>query len=195
VKPFATFLENKYGNLIEKEINKTDIQTFIEINETNIANGKNIVSKLVYLRRIYEITNLKGMGYHLVSNIFHKRTEPEIYDTALSRSMTQDEVVEGTNEIRQKILDFDYTNVIALVSDNSKMKNLYKQSSNNYEKLHIYRIFFAGSDESIQSDVIKKFINQAFHIENDYIYQLNPAMFQTVPHYIIDECNKYLGDE
>jgi hypothetical protein len=75
------------------------------------------------------------------------------------------------------------------------MKNLYKQSSNNYEKLHIYRIFFAGSDESIQSDVIKKFINQAFHIENDYIYQLNPAMFQTVPHYIIDECNKYLGDE
>lgn len=70
VKPFAAFLENKNGILIEKEINKSDVQTFIEINETNISNGKNIVSKLVYLRRNHEINNVKAIAYQLISNVF-----------------------------------------------------------------------------------------------------------------------------
>ena len=136
------------------------------------------------------------MAYQLVSNVFHKRPEPLICLVSASfRQMTQDEIAEGTNEIQQKIPEFDYTDVISLVSDNSEMKNLYKQSSNNYEKLHIYRIVFDGQGDSIQSDVIQKFINQAFHIENDYIYQLNPAMFQTVPQYVIDECNRFFSNE
>ena len=195
-KPFAAFLENYYGVITEKEIDKFDVQTFIEINEKNISNGGNVVSKLVYLRRTYEITNARGMAYQLVSNVFHKRSEPVIWSVSASfRQMTQDEIAEGTNEIQQKIPEFDYTDVISLVSDNSEMKNLYKQSSNNYEKLHIYRIAFNGNDGSIQSDVIQKFINQAFHIENDYIYQLNPAKFQTVPQYVIDECNRFFSNE
>ena len=192
----AAFLENNHGVLSEREIKKIDVQTFIEINETNIASGKNIVSKLVYLRRTYEITNARGMAYQLVSNVFHKRSEPEIsLPLASSRQMTPNEITEGTNEIQKKIPGFDYTDVINLVSSNSEMKNLYNQSSNNYEKLHIYRIVLDGQGESIQSDVIQKFINQAFHIENDYIYQLNPATFQTVPQYVIDECNRFFSDE
>lgn len=193
-KPFASFLENNYGVLIEKEINKIDIQTFIEINETNISTGGNVVSKLVYLRRTYEIVNVKGMAYQLVSNVLHKRSEPVIVDAASPRQMTQDEIVEGTKEIQQKIPEFKYTDAVKFVSDSSEMKNLYKKLSSNYEKLHIYRIIFDSNDKSIQSDVIQKFINQAFHIENDYIYQLNPSTFQTVPQYVIDECNRFLGD-
>lgn len=107
--------------------------------------------------------------------------------------MTQAEIAEGTYQIKQKINDFDYTEVISIVTDNSKMKILYKDSSNNYEKLYIYRIICFDNDEYTQSDVIRKFINQAFHIENDYIYQLNPATFQTVPQYVIDLCNSSLG--
>ena len=41
-----------------------------------------------------------------------------------------------------------------------------------------------------QSDVIKKFINEAFHIENNYIYHLDPCKYQVIPHYIIDECDR-----
>jgi hypothetical protein len=81
--------------------------------------------------------------------------------------------------------------VIDLLSDDLKLKSLYTQSTNNYEKLHIYRIFSDGKEEVIQSDIIQKFINQSFHIENDYIYQLNPAIFQTVPQYVIDECDSF----
>lgn len=42
----------------------------------------------------------------------------------------------------------------------------------------------------VTSNVIEKFVNQSFHIENDYIYQLNPRAYQMVPQYVIDECDK-----
>ena len=57
--------------------------------------------------------------------------------------------------------------------------------SSNYEKLHIYRVIFDDKPDMIESDIIQKFINEAFHIENDYIYQLNPSVYQTVPQYVI----------
>ena len=194
-KPFATFLQNNGGILTEIEIAKTDIQTFIEINMVNISNGNNIVSKLVYLRRIYEITNVRGMAYQLISNVLHKRSEPLIFDTTLSKLMTLEEINEGTVEIKKKISEFDYNDAVALLSNDSILKDLYRQSSNNYEKLHIYRIISDGREQPSQSDIIRKFINQSFHIENDYIYQLNPTKFQTVPQHVIDQCDVFVGYE
>lgn len=57
----------------------------------------------------------------------------------------------------------------------------------NYEKLQIYRIMF---NDNSSNNVIRKFVNETFHIENDYLFQLNPCEFDTVPQYIIDECDK-----
>lgn len=197
--PLATFMENNYGILEEKEIKKIDIQTFIEVNEANVLNNaNNIVSKLVYLRRTYEITNAKGMAYQLLSNVVHKRSQPDMYDVAADsrRLMTTEEISEGVEGIQQFLPEFDYANIISLVSEDSRMKALYEQARSNYEKLHIYRIVFENrQNDTTQSDVIQKFINQAFHIENDYIYQLNPAMFQTVPQYVIDECDNFFNNQ
>ena len=44
--------------------------------------------------------------------------------------------------------------------------------------------------ENHGNKVIKKFINEVFHLENDYLFQLNPVEYDTVPQYIIDECDK-----
>jgi hypothetical protein len=63
----------------------------------------------------------------------------------------------------------------------------------NYEKLHIYRVLFDDKTDKIESSIITKFINQAFHIENDYIYQLNPCEYQLVPQYVIDECDNQIS--
>ena len=67
------------------------------------------------------------------------------------------------------------------------LRTLYQNSGSNYEKLQIYRIMF---NENSSNSVIKKFVNEAFHIENDYLFQLNPCEYDTVPQYIIDECDK-----
>src|SRR5690606_16202464 len=103
------------------------------------------------------------------------------------------EIQEAVTEIQQHVQDFEYASFLQLMIDTSAMVELYKSCSNNYEKLHIYRIISEGNDGADHADIVLKFINQAFHIENDYIYQLNPAKYQTVPQFVIDECDQYIA--
>ncbi len=130
------------------------------------------------------------MAYQLVSNALHKRQVPLQFEDGIAREMTPEEINEAETEIRMHVSDFDYSDAIQLILDNAAMIELYQSCENNYEKLHIYRII---SEDADHADVILKFINQAFHIENDYIYQLNPAKYQTVPQYVIDECDQYVA--
>ena len=192
-KPYASFLQNVNGKLTEIDITKNDIMTFIDVNSSNITSDTNLVAKLVYLRRTFEILNSRGMTYQLVSNALHRRTVPLIFGEGVAREMTAAEIHEAVTEIQQHIPDFDYSNFIQLILDNSAMIDLYKSCGNNYEKLHIYRIISEGNGGADHADIVLKFINQAFHIENDYIYQLNPAKYQTVPQFVIDECDQYIA--
>jgi hypothetical protein len=196
-QPYASFIENRLGQLKEIEIAKSDIQTFMDINTQNIQASESVIEKLVYLRRTYEVMNEKGMAYQLLSNIFHKREIPLIFDILIddqpsAREMAEQEIEVAMIELFTYIPDFNYASVIELITNDEAMKDLYKASSNNYEKLHLYRIIFDDKDDAIEASTIQKFINQAFHIENDYIYQLNPAKYQTVPQYVIDECDEFI---
>ncbi|MDD4151784.1 MAG: AAA family ATPase, partial [Candidatus Gracilibacteria bacterium] len=71
----AHFIESKEGVLSEKFIQKDDIITFGQICD-NIIKDKNIniISKLIYLRRKFEILDDKGDEYQILSDLFHKRT-------------------------------------------------------------------------------------------------------------------------
>lgn len=189
-KPYASFLENNDGELLEVDIEKDDVMTFVEVNSLNITSEASLVAKLVYFRRNYEILNSKGVAFQLVSNALHKRQVPLIFEDGTERKMTSNEINEAETEIKAYVSDFNYSDAIQLILDNAAMIEIYKSCSNNYEKLHIYRII---SEDADHTDVILKFINQAFHIENDYIYQLNPAKYQTVPQYVIDVCDKYVS--
>ncbi len=192
-KPVASFLQNDGGQLTEIGIEKDDIMTFVDVNSSNITGHANLVAKLVYIRRTYEILNSKGMAYQLVSNALHRRSVPVIFEGGSSREMTTEEIQDALSEIQQHIPEFDYQSFMQLIHDNSAMLDLYNSCGNNYEKLHIYRIISEGNAGAGHADIVLKFINQAFHIENDYIYQLNPAKYQTVPKYVIEECDQYIA--
>lgn len=192
-KTYASFLENSNGILSEKNISKSDIKTFIAINEGNSRLAIHVINRLVYLRRLLEVTGVKTHAYDLISNLLHKRDVPTKRDDEAEtvRDMTAEEITSGHLEVHRFVEGFDYASALKLVNDNGQMKDLYLLATNNYEKLHIYRIIFDGLEE-IDSDVVKKFINEAFHIENNYIYQLDPRDYQLVPQYVIDECDKFL---
>ncbi|RHV63221.1 hypothetical protein DXB18_14165 [Clostridium sp. OM02-18AC] len=188
--PKATFLTTKRGILKEKEITKADIKSFGEIAYTNITSDMDSLNKLVYLRRLLEIKNSTDLTWQLLSNIFHKREKPEYHfsDGTSPRLMTNEEIQEATNEIRRVyISDFDYDTEYRKTQNVTVLRELYQNSKSNYEKLQIYRIMF---NENNSNSVIKKFVNETFHIENDYLFQLNPCEYDTVPQYIIDECDK-----
>lgn len=188
-KPNAKFINNVDGILDEKKITKYDIKSFIQIANENIQNSNDNLNKLIYLRRLIEFIEPNSLAWQLLSNIFHKREVPLYKTTTEERAMTPEEIVEASNKIREYINDFDYKKEYDKTQDNKLLKTLYENSSSNYEKLQIYRVIF---NENHENDVIRKFVNETFHIENDYLFQLNPREYDTVPQYIIDICNQEL---
>ena len=102
--------------------------------------------------------------------------------------MKEEEIEKATAEIKDEyIADFDYEKEYQKTQNISMLKTLYQNSGSNYEKMQIQRIM---CNNNSSNSVIKKFVNEAFHIENDYLFQLNPCEYDTVPQYIIDECDK-----
>ncbi|WP_157522457.1 AAA family ATPase [Mitsuaria sp. 7] len=193
--PVVCFLENVNGVLSEKSIQRGNVKTFLELHDENLNTSIPMLNRLVYLRRLYEITHDKGFEFDILSNIFHKRDVPQTRDVAASswRLMTQPEIDAGVASIKSRVPDFDYATIIATVQDRAAMKALYSTATNNYEKLHLYRIMFDDSVDGVGSDVVLKFINEAFHIENNSIYQLNPREYQMVPQFVISECDRYVA--
>ena len=104
--------------------------------------------------------------------------------------MTEAERDVASEEIKKSLKDFDYDYEYNFMHDRSKMIELFNSSTCNYEKLQLYRII---NDDNSENKVIKKFINETFHIENDYLFQLNPLKYNTVPNFIIEECIKDLA--
>ena len=192
-KPFATFIQNDGGVLTEKEIGRTNIKTFFEVSDVNISSDCHTLNKLIYLRRKQEVSGNKGLAFQVISNVLHKRLTPQVIEDAGTRDMTAEELHSGSAEIAEKILGFDYEIILRIVTNDQALAELYNATDSNYEKLHLYRILFEGKEFGIESNIVKKFINEAFHIENDYIYQLNPREFQTVPHFVIAQCNRYVA--
>ena len=186
----AAFLESKEGRIKEILIERSDISTFGTICKENIKDGSEVV-QLVYLRRHYEILDNKGNPYHLLSSLLHKRVVPSRMENEKEIPLTSADIAEALGGIKAMTPSFDYSAMLEKLGDVNYMKKSFQEATCNYEKLHIFRIVNGRFSES---DVINKFINETFHIENEYIMQINPRKYEIVPTFIIDECSDILNN-
>ena len=44
-------------------------------------------------------------------------------------------------------------------------------------------------------NVLRKYIDELFHVENDYIYTLDIRKYDLVPDYILNAANEFMDDE
>lgn len=196
----SSFIKSSKGILTEIEIKKENILTFPQICKQIIKDDKiNVISKLIYLRRNFEILNNKWDEYQILSDLFHKRTKEEAKINRQERiddltdANFEENFTNGESEIKKIILDFDYENILKTIHDTAELKKIYNILENWYEKLQIFRIInwkFTKDDDF--SDVMKKFINETYHIENDFIHQLNPREYDLIPEFIVKECDNFI---
>jgi hypothetical protein len=192
----AYFLRTTNGALSEREIKACDIVSFAQICIKAVNSQSHQITKLIYLRRYFEIIDDKGDAYEVLSNLFKKRRPPVDYrihhpdgaDELLSSTALQS----GIEQIKKmlKVGTFDYEAVLAGIENETELKKLYTTAANGYEKLQIYRFI----DGKHKISVIRKYINETYHNENDYICQLNPTEFDPIPQFVIDECDKVIGE-
>ncbi len=197
----AHFIESENWILSEKLIEKNNILTFTQICDSIIRDDKiNIISKLIYLRRNFEILNDKWDEYQILSDLFHKRTKEEAkkdrqkrYEN-LSDNDFEKSFKKWEEELNKIITEFNYIKLLEIVLNISELVGIYDKLENGYEKLQLFRIInweFTKDDDF--SDVMKKFINETYHIENDFIYQLNPREYNLIPEFIVKECDDYIN--
>ncbi len=187
--PKASFLRSRNGIVEEIPINKSDILTFSQVCIENIENIEEEIIKLIYLRRYYETINDKGNEYQLLSSLLHKKPTPTKRNGEEEINMEREDISSTTQLIKERIQEFDYNRILTRLVDSAKILEVYNNCRSDYEKLQIFRIV----NDRHENDVIRKYINEVFHIESELVCQLNPCKYEIIPEFIINECDKYFS--
>lgn len=190
----ASFLKITGGQLSEQDIKRDDVKTFSQICKNALNSDKDDIIKLIYMRRHFEIMDEKGDAYQVLSNLLHRRErlidnrypkDDDDYDLEMEKQM----IVDGCKKISDELPGFSYTEILHRISDLTSLKLLYSSCTNGYEKLQVCRLI----DYKEENPVIEKFIKETYHIENEFICQLDPAIFDTIPEYVVVECDKIVA--
>lgn len=194
-KPTASFLASKSGIVSEIEIIESDLKTFAQICGENVKNISDSVIQCIYLRRHFEIINDLGMEYNYLANLLHGRDIPILRSTGIDMPMSAQEIAQAEAGIREFIPDFDYFTALIPIKDRTELKRRYTDATVGYDKIQLFRVlkelhFAPGGDHDT---VLQKFVNESFHIENEYVMQLNPHKFDNIPEYIVLECDRIVS--
>ncbi|UJE00121.1 AAA family ATPase [Serratia plymuthica] len=189
----ASYLRYSAGTIAELPIRESDIMTFAQICKAVTESECDDLIKLIYLRRHYEILDDRGDAYQVLSNLFHHRAVPidsrEPMEEGIGYpAMAQARLQGGCSTIAERIPGFDYANILSILSTPEHIRTLYYSCQTGYEKLQVFRLL----GPEVDNRVIRKFVNETYHIENEFICQLDPARFDLIPEYVIAECDKLL---
>lgn len=198
----VTFLRNEVDMdsnetlLIEKNVLDCHVKNYIRVLKDNCRSADNLVSKLIYLRRLKEIEGEKKDVWDILSCFFHKDIlNPQKFDGQLKKYVEIDaaDITSAENIISREIQEtFVYSEEYPKFWNIKNMIDIFNHCDKGYERLQIYRCLsnIVDEEESDMNDAIfAKFINETYHSEMDYIFQLNPREFEIIPYYILNRCN------
>ena len=188
--PAVHFLQSRDGRVEEKPIVRASIMTFAQVCNEIIASPVDPVIKCIYLRRRYEVHGEFGAEYDVLSSLIHVRDEPSSRgENGGFTHLDQGECRQAIGSIQNVIPDFDYEAFLARLKDREALKAMFEATDVGYEKVQIFRIALALYPDAPGGDAaFKKFVNESYHIENEYVMQLNPSEFDAVPEHVVQEC-------
>ena len=194
-RPAVHFLQSRDGVVAEKPIMPADIMTFSQVCDENVQSSSDPVIKCIYLRRRYEVHGERGVEYEVLSSLLHVRDEPS------SKSpqgefipLDAEELSQATLRIRKVIPTFDYDEILTQLKNRDALRAKFISTSVGYEKVQIFRIASAHDPDAPGGDAaFRKFVNESYHIENEYVMQLNPREFDAVPEHVVRACADLLG--
>ncbi len=201
----ANYVENKEGIIkftpIIKE--KDMLSSVVLLKELAKDEKIYIAARIGCLRKYIEHQYLDPRGespaYNIISSLMHGRIKPT-YDNDGTIELTDVDISNGTNYIRDYIPEFDYENLLEECSSQNLIKVYDDSNITTYEKLLILR-FYVEREEAARDrlrrfkDVLRKYVDETFHIENDYIYSLDVRKFDIVPEEYTAFAKEFIANE
>jgi len=194
----ACFLQSKDGVISEQEISRADVKSLPKLLAQNSKNeALNIVHRVASLRKLLEHMpnddTVQELAYNILSSLLHGRVKPTyIDDTELSI----EEIKSGEEFVKQYIADFEYTHYSTSVFTKDNLLKNFNEEDCSYSRLQVFRVLLEVLNLRPQiNDPLLKYIDEQFHVENDYMFDLDFMKYDLVPEFIIPKCSEYLKRE
>ena len=159
--------------------------------------NKPLYVRIVNARKYIELTkeNFSGLeSYDVLSNLIHGRIIPEDRD---EHPMKDDAIKKGIETLTPLISGYDsYEKFLSELETDYLFREL--GNDNIYFRILAIRLLFERF-EGLMSRLRKeypeacKFLNETNHIENDYVFQLNPEKFFSIPDIYVQDIRNFLN--
>jgi|688.fasta_scaffold73481_2 hypothetical protein len=193
----AAFLRNDVGRISQTEITTADIRSFTQLLSENAQRTDlNRVHRITSLRKLIEHSPKSPnheMAYNLLSCLLHGKPTPTFRDES---PIPLSEIQDGEIYIKGYIADFSYSTYIADVFTKLEIVKLYLAETNDYFRLQVFRVLVELYElRSKIDDPLLKYIDEQFHINNDYVFYLDLTKFNVVPSFVLPKCDDFLKRE
>lgn len=193
----AAFLRNENGSIIETAIVQSDIRSFTkQLAEAASDDHLNKIHRVTSLRKLIEHTGRlteEKLAYNILSCLLHLKPAPSYADDT---PITSSDIAIAETCIRLFISDFSYATYLAAHFSQAELAKTFAAETNDYFKVQVFRILLEihGLRSKID-DPLLKYIDEQFHIENDYIFFLDYTKYNTVPTFVVPKCEGFLRRE
>ncbi|MEW5786160.1 MAG: hypothetical protein AB1767_13995, partial [Bacillota bacterium] len=101
---------------------------------------------------------------------------------------------EGERMIKSYLSDFSYALYRDKFFSRDPLVAAFQTEEVPYFRLQIFRVLIGVLDlrSKFQDDPLLKYIDEQFHVENDYLFYLDLSKFDTVPSFVIESCEAFL---
>lgn len=199
----ASYLENRDGQLNCSEIKKEDVLSSVVLfKDMAMDSNLDIAARVGCLRKFlehqYKAPREESNAYNILSSLLHGRCTPTI-DSDGTIEMTIQQVAEGVEQIEKFINGFSYGSFRELFSE-SNLLSRFSSESNVYVKMLILRAYTEANKTArerlrMKNDVLRKYVDETYHIENDYIYSIDVRKFNIVPDNYIADADDFVKSE
>lgn len=194
----AYFLKNTDGIISEIEILESDIKSLpVLLSENSSNQNLNKIHRITSLRKLLEHTKRElqhEIAYNLLSCLLHGKQNPTYLDESPIDNIN---ILLGEALIQKYLPDFSYSVYQNDYFSKNKLIGLFKSEQNAYFKLQVFRVIVGVMNlrHKMIDEPLVKYIDEQFHVENDYIFYLDLNKYDTVPDFVIPKCTDFLIKE
>ena len=202
-KAQASFICNEHGIVRAHKIDPNSDVKLITTECSEIAKNTdiNIVSRVAFLRKLSELNGRNGewdLVYEILSCLIHASEIKRKVGNTTYIDIEPEDIALGISKIKEYIPDFDYDELKNNIYTKEGIKNLYGIETNAYLMIQLFR----EMNEILTHNEVKitqmdnawyKYIDETYHIENDYLHFLDIIKFNIVPSYIIDNVDEIVS--
>lgn len=199
----AHFCQNHQGTIVFTPIRKNVdiVSTVMLMGEIARDPELDIAVRIGSLRKYIEHTVHdfhNTSTYNVLSSLVHGRNTPT-RDNRGDSELSPEEITDGTQHIKEYISDFNYASILEICQPANLLAK-YAQTTNAYSRIMLLRMYCERLPEARRrladtNDVLLKYIDETFHIENDYVYMLDVRNFDIVPSHIDEQAFDFVRAE